>query len=385
MSPCVAGAGPPRVAAFGAATRWKQIRDGTNYRSLSRHFRNERHPPQKPGDRTCTFISAVLLATGILIVVGIDPTALSSGRLEPSTWACSSTRPVTTICVFPCLGIRFETTIDADGNRTCTFTNTSNKPKSGCVTFLDSDGNPLGTPTNIDLPPGGSTDLPVPDGATDVEISDEPCDEPEPEPDKIKQMVGSSGLFPSTTRAQAAQQSTAIGIAPKPRKTKYSFLNAPIEIDPFEDSRTFAITVHTAKRRHAEAIRNHVKEFGFDLPLPKFASVSDVEVDYYLDTHVDYTGMDIEFIYASDDAFASLALEVNGIPNVVTLPQGTPVVTGNGWDAVKLSLAFGDRSLEYDPTSGAQWQNEFEAVITTTDPFELSPFVARGDLTFVAD
>ena len=330
--------------------------------------------------------SAALLATGFLLVAGLDPPALAKGNLEPAPWACASTHSVkhTVTIEFPGFALKIEIERTPEGGHTLTFTNTSNQPLTGCLTFKDADGNTVGTPQDVNIPPGGSTSVSAPEGATCFEISDQPCDEPEPE--KAKQVKRSGGAVLHATRpTQGAQQGAVIGIGARPRPTKYSFASAPLSIDPFDASRTFAITVHTSNKSHAEAIRDHVSAFGFDLPLPNFASVSHVEVHYYLESLVDYANMDIEFIYANDDAFASLALEVNGIPNVLTLPQGETVVTGNGWDAVKLSLPLTDRALNYDATRGAEWENAFEAVIVTTDPFELSPTIAGGELTFVSD
>ena len=327
------------------------------------------------------------IATGLALVIGPDPVSLTRGELEPAPLACTATGS---------LEEGFELELDFMGIKlgisirwsrvtgTYTATNTTNENKEGCLTFTDSNGDPVGDPQNVSIPAGGSITGPLPDGATGFEISDEPCDDPEPEPEPTK--LGSRNqALGATQRGGVQQQVQVVGIRPKPKKTMYTYYGGPVVVDPFEDSRQYAITVFTSKKSAAEKIRDHIRDFGFSVPLPNLPSVSDIEVHHFLETHVDYGGMVIRFTFANDDAFASLAVDVNGVANVLTLPQATTVTTANGWDAVQLALPFDDRSVNYDPTPGAQWQNAWSASFTTDEPLEIGPTVAGGDVTFVSE
>ena len=330
------------------------------------------------------------LLAGLLLAVGVDPSALlSRGELKPAAMACTSSQPIRREETFEPkhwgmdLGVRVTSVGD-------TWTAKNVQPDmnlTGCLQFKDADGNPVGDPINIDLAPCEEISGTIPDDAETFDISDEPC----PPDEKTKTITPKSGRgaleIPSSSSSLSPQQQTyqAVAIAPKPRKSHYTYYCAPIRIDPFTDTREFMIRVYTKNKGHAIATRNFIGTYGFSQQLPNFASVSHVEVVYYRETHANYNTMALEFTFANDDSITAINIDVNGTRNVLELANGQPVVTFNGWDAVKLSLPFSDPSLNYDATSGVQWENDYFGQISTSEPNEFAPTEISGSVTFESD
>ncbi len=295
-----------------------------------------------------------LLGSSILAIAGIGP-----GNL-----ACSSTGPVETDTELTIKGPGFEVGIGVrvkthgkDPNRTFEAKNESGKTKTGCVRFMDPDGNPIGSPETFSIPAGMCVSGSLPPGATDYEISDGPCEEEE--------------------SSDSANSAGGGKIRPTGMEYEHFFQGGSLVPDPFGATEvTYALTVYTLSQRDAVRMKDAILANGLDAPLPSIRGVNRVEVHFYAESTVDLVNGKLILTFADDRSFSSLELGLNGDPTYATIADGIPFAAANGWDAYRFVLPLAD--FNYDPTSGAHWRNDFEVVYEnggSTDTFHYSGFL----------
>jgi hypothetical protein len=300
------------------------------------------------------------LASTTVLLLGIDPAALLSGELRPADLACTSTGSVDVkTTVKGPLNTEIQLGIcvrGSDPNRTFEVTNGHSKPITGCLSFFDANGDPVGDPQDLTVPAGGSTSGSMPSGATDWRFTDQPCDDSgSGNPDTDDSGVGGSGILDLGVGQQ--QQG-------KLRRRQYAhfFQGGPVDPDPFGRNVTYCLTVSSFDRDAAREMLEAVLT-GSPATVP---GVDGVEVHFYLESFMDVAG-DLVMTFANDDVFKTLDLTLNGQSSYATLADGAPLATSNGWDAVRFLIP--SRDLIYDPTPGALWRNDFDAAFSTAgDP-----------------
>ncbi len=266
---------------------------------------------------------------------------LSLAGIEPGNLACGATGPTTSHGELTVegpgfkagVGIDYETK-GTDPNRTYEAENTSGGTKAGCLRFKDRNGNYVGSPQTISIPPGGSVSGSVPPGATDYEASDEPCED---------------------------DDSGDLATSGSGRKYEHFFQGGTLVPDPFGGKDvTYAFTVYTFSSRAATRMKDTILAHGLTAPLPSIRGVDRVEVHFHAESVVDLGNGRLNLTFADDLPFSFLDVGLNGDPTYATLGSAVPVPTANGWDAHLFSLPLSD--FDYDPTSGALWSNELDVV-----------------------
>jgi hypothetical protein len=299
-----------------------------------------------------------LLSSAVLGIAGVGTKGL----------ACTASGPVEVGSDFDVTGpggfkVKIGLTFKAEGkdpNRSWTATNSTKKPLSGCLRFKDSSGNYVGSPQDVSIPAGGSVQGPMPPGATEYEISDEPCE------DEGSDDEGSGDAV----------------VAGSGRKYEHFFQGSPLIPDPSgKRDVTYAFTVRTFSSRSAARMRDAILAHGLARPLPSIRGVDGVEVYFYSESVVDLANARLHLTFADDTPFSFLDVGLNGNPTYATIASAMHSPTANGWDAYRFSLPLSD--FDYDPTSGAAWSNELDVVYGNAGRPEVYEFL--GLLEYVSD
>lgn len=242
--------------------------------------------------------------------------------------------------------------VNAGPPPTATLSNPEEDSQTGCVVFVDANGNEVGRFPGT-IPAGGSVDIPIPPGATDFRLED--CEEEEDDEKDSKLKIDEDELDLEEHPLQFATQGQQGKIRRQEGPRTYSFEMHTFAPTLGRRNVTYVLDVTASDLDDAREAMSMLRSEGLD---GQWQPVVSAEVFFYSEAAVvNPMSGDVALTFADDDAFETLELRLNGTL-LGTLDDATPVVTRNGWDGVRFLIPA--TAFVHDPTPGAHWRNDIE-------------------------
>jgi hypothetical protein len=301
-------------------------------------------------------LRSILIGAGLLFCTSAMPICCTSDS-QPAKESKGFEKTVRNVTVD--IGLGYDVR-ERGGSRVATITNTTSEHVDGCIVFTNAEGTVISEQPGI-IPAGGSMEVPVPDGADRVHVTD---------------AVNCGDTFRGPVGWRTAAQAVPFG-----RHLYQDLCLIPdFSGEPNAEHHIFG----DAKKNPAAFFQSarDLAEWGYRCDFSVQPGVTDV--DAVLTEVIVNTGYDLELTVASNRIFGEIELWANGLPVMDKTAAYVPEVLGTGWDAWSFAVPAYTPEFNYDPTAGEPWENEVE--FRFTRPGEADAlYTLRRTLVYISD